>query len=80
MKEGTFGCYAFIMKYPDTDFKFNRKLLLNIQKLIPTFKEYENKKFSPGSAEEQIQIGFKYFDVDNMQQQVDRILMDLKKE
>ena len=55
-KTELFGCYTFIMKYPDTDFKFKPKLLTVVLKNFPVFHKYRTGEYKEGTMGHKIQI------------------------
>ena len=77
-KTELFGCYTFIMKYPDTDFKFKPKLLTVVLKNFPVFHKYRTGEYKEGTMGHKINEIYKYFDVDRMLQQIQRILFDME--
>ena len=49
-----FACYAQLIKYPNTKFEFNKKLLRMIQENIPNLMKLRHGTFEDGSAQKEL--------------------------
>ena len=71
-----FACYEALMKYPDTNFPFNNKLLKVLSTALPIILKYRDMKHDEASTIHAFWNIFTYFDVEAMLTQINRIIAD----
>ena len=64
------------MRYPNTNFPFNNKLLKVLSICLPIILQYKNVPYDKNSPESALWNIFTYFNVEVMLSQINKIIMD----